>query len=152
MTLAEMNAASMRLYNIGKEIFTRLAISDTLYTNEEKLQMDGDFEAEPFKVHLKYSIYPENGIATIFSVLPFDVPQTRASEFAKLICDMNYNDFYAGNYDYNVERGKVVFRLALVFRNSILSKELVEECIQYSIATVSKNNDRLFEAARDKTL
>ena len=149
MTQSEMQVATLRLFNIGKEIFSRLAISDTLVVNEERLQMDGDFEAQPFKVHLKYSVYPENGLATIFSVLPFDVPLTKASEFAKLICDINYNDFYAGNYDYNAERGKVVVRLALVYRNSILSKECIEESVQYSISTVSKYNDRLFEAARD---
>jgi len=149
MTQSEMNAASNRLFNIGKELFKKLSISDSLYINEENLQIDGDFTAEPFKVHLKLSVYPENGIMTLFSVLPFDVPATKASEFAKLICSINYNDFYAGNYDYNPERGKVVFRLAMLYRNSILSGELMEESIQYAISTVAKYNDRLFEAARD---
>lgn len=150
MTESEMKAASKRLFEIGKELFSKQSIKDTYYVNEENMQIDSDFAAEPFKVHLKYSVYPENGIVTLFSVLPFDVPQTCASEFAKLICSINYNDFYAGNYDYNPERGKVVFRLALLFRNSILSKELIAESVQYAVTTVSKYNDRLFEAARDK--
>ena len=149
MTQSEMNAASERLFNIGKDLFTNLAIKDTLYINEERKQIDGDFTAEPFKVHLKLSVYPENGIMTIFSVLPFDIPQTKTSDFAKLICSINYNDFYAGNYDYDSDRGKVVFRLAILYRNSIISRELMEEGIKYSISTVAKYNDRLFEAARD---
>jgi len=149
MTQSEMNAASERLFNIGKDLFTNLAIKDTLYINEERKQIDGDFTAEPFKVHLKLSVYPENGIMTIFSVLPFDIPQTKASDFAKMICSINYNDFYAGNYDYDSDRGKVVFRLAILYRNSIISRELMEEGIKYSISTVAKYNDRLFEAARD---
>ena len=149
MTQSEMKVAVNRLFGFGKELFTKLSINDTLMINEEKLQMDGDFQAEPFKVHLKFSLYPENGLLTFFSVLPFEVPATKGSEFAKLICSINYNDLYAGNYDYNLERGKVVFRLALVFRNSILSKELLEESMDYCITTVSKYNDRLFEAARD---
>lgn len=149
MTQSEITAASRRLFNIGEELFKEMSINDSLVINEEKLQMDGDFTAEPFKVHLKLSVYPENGIMTLFSVLPFDVPATKVSEFSKIICSINYNDFYAGNYDYNPDRGKVVFRLALLYRNSILSRELMKESIEYCITTVSKYNDRLFEAARD---
>ena len=150
MTQSEMNASTNRLLNIGKDIFTKLSINDSLYINEEKYQIDGDFTAEPFKVHLKFSIYPENGIITFFSVLPFDVPSTKTSEYAKIICQINYNDFYAGNYDFNPDTGKTVFRLALIYRNSVLSREMLEECVKYAISSVSKYNDRLFEAARDK--
>lgn len=150
MTRSEMMVATGRLFEIGKMIFTEKSIGDSLYINEEKLQIDGDFTAEPFKVHLKFSIYPENGLMTLFSVLPFDVPLTKVSEFSKLICSVNYNDFYAGNYDFNPETGKVVFRLAILYRGSIISKELIEESVQYSVDMVSKNNQRFFEAAREK--
>jgi hypothetical protein len=37
----------------------------------------------------------------------------------------------------------------MLYRNSIISSELMEESIQYAISTVAKYNDRLFEAARD---
>ena len=148
MTQAELKAATARLFKIGTELFHKLAQKDSIVINEEKFQIDGDFSAEPFKVHLKLSIYPENGIVTLFSVLPFDVSPAKASEFARLICEINYDDFYAGNYDYNIEKGKVVFRLAMLFRNSILSSELIEESMQYCISTVSKYNNKLYEAAR----
>ncbi len=148
MTQAELKAATTRLFRIGNELFQKLAQKDSIVINEEKFQIDGDFSAEPFKVHLKFSIYPENGIVTLFSVLPFDVSPAKASEFARLICEINYDDFYAGNYDYNIEKGKVVFRLAMLFRNSILSSELIEESMQYCISTVSKYNNKLYEAAR----
>ena len=38
MTQSEMNAASSRLFNIGKELFKKLSIGDSLYINEENLQ------------------------------------------------------------------------------------------------------------------
>ena len=149
MTKAEMNVATGRLFNIAGEIFKEKSIKDSLIINEEKLQIDGDFSAEPFNVHLKFSIYPENGMMTFFSLLPFDVPATKVSEFAKLVCTVNYYDFYAGNYDYNPDTGKVVFRLAILYRGSIISSELLAESVQYVVDTVSKYNQRFFEAARD---
>ena len=147
MTQSELNIAVSRLFSLGKDIFNSSARKDSIVINEEKHQIDGDFNAEPFKAHLKLSIYPENGLVTLFSVLPFDVPPTRASEFARLVCEINYNDLYAGNYDYNEEKGKVVFRVAIPFRNSIISRELLEESIKYAVETVSKYNDRMFKAA-----
>ena len=149
MTKSEMNVATGRLFNIAGEIFKEKSIKDSLIINEEKLQIDGDFSAEPFNVHLKFSIYPENGMMTFFSLLPFDVPATKVSEFAKLVCTVNYYDFYAGNYDYNPDTGKVVFRLAVLYRGSIISSELLAESVQYVVDTVSKYNQRFFEAARD---
>lgn len=149
MTKAEMNVATGRLFNIAGEIFKEKSIKDSLIINEEKLQIDGDFSAEPFNVHLKFSIYPENGMMTFFSLLPFDVPATKVSEFAKLVCTVNYYDFYAGNYDYNPDTGKVVFRLAILYRGSIISSELLAESVQYVVDTVTKYNQRFFEAARD---
>ncbi|MBR4342201.1 MAG: hypothetical protein IKP88_05810 [Lachnospiraceae bacterium] len=147
MTQAEMNVVTSRLFSIGKEIFEKDAIKDSIIINNERLMVDGDFTAEPFKVHVKLSIYAENGLLTLFSVLPFDVPQNKGTEFARLLCELNYNDLYAGNYDYNIERGKVVFRMAIPFRNSIISKDLIEESIMYCVTTVSKYNDRLFKLA-----
>ena len=149
MTKAEMNVATGRLFNIAGEIFKEKSIKDSLIINEEKLQIDGDFSAEPFNVHLKFSIYPENGMMTFFSLLPFDVPATKVSEFAKLVGTVNYYDFYAGNYDYNPDTGKVVFRRAILYRGSIISSELLAESVQYVVDTVSKYNQRFFEAARD---
>ena len=149
MTQAELKAATTRLFRIGNELFQKLAQKDSIVINEEKFQIDGDFSAEPFKVHLKFSIYPENGMMTFFSLLPFDVPATKVSEFAKLVCTVNYYDFYAGNYDYNPDTGKVVFRLAVLYRGSIISSELLAESVQYVVDTVSKYNQRFFEAARD---
>ena len=149
MTKSELLVATTRLFGIARDIFTEKSIKDSLYINEEKLQIDGDFSAEPFKVHIKFSIYPENGLVTFFSVLPFEVPVTKVSEFAKLICSVNYNDFYAGNYDYNPDTGKIVFRLTILFRGSIISNELISESVQYVVDTVTKYNQRFFEAARD---
>ena len=142
-----MNVAVSRLFSIGKEIFTKSSQKDSMVVNEEKFQIDADFAAEPFQVHIKFTIYPENGLITLFSVLPFDVPPTKANEFATMICNLNYDKMYAGNFDYSTERGKVVYRLALLFRNSILSSELVEECVKTTVDTVSEYNEMLFKAA-----
>ena len=146
MTRSELDAAVLRLFSIAKEIYSRMAIKETIVINDEKYQMDADFNAEPFKVHIKFSIYPENGITTFFSVLPYDVPPSKSSDFAKRVCNLNYNELYVGNYDYNTETGKTVFRVAIPFRDSIIAKELVEENIKYIIETVSKYNDMFFKA------
>ena len=149
MTREELNTATLRLFNISRDLFDKMAQKDSRITNEEKNVLEGDFTSEPFNVHIKLSIYPENGLMAIFSLLPFDVPPAKSSEMAKLICSINYNDLYAGNYDYNVEQGKVIFRLSMPFRNSILSKELIEECIEYTVSTVSKYNNKMFETIRE---
>ncbi|MCR4625318.1 MAG: YbjN domain-containing protein [Lachnospiraceae bacterium] len=149
MTREELNAATSRLFNISRDIFDKLAQKDSRITNEEKNVLEGDFTADPFNVHVKLTIYPENGLLSFFSLLPFDVPPAKSNEVAKLACTINYNDLYAGNYDYSVEQGKILFRLSIPFRNSILSKDLIEECLQYTISTVSKYNNKIFETIRE---
>ena len=149
MTKEELNTATLRLFNISRDLFEKMSQKDSRVINEEKNLLEGDFTAEPFNVHIKLTIYPENGLISIFSLLTFDVPAPNDSEVAKLLCTINYNDLYAGNYDYSVEQGKVLMRLSIPFRNSILSKELIEECLQYTISTVSKYNNKIFETIRE---
>jgi hypothetical protein len=149
MTKEELNTATQRLFNISKDLFEKMSQKDSRIINEEKYLLEGDFTADPFNVHIKLTIYPENGLISIFSLLPFDVPPARSNEVAKLLCTINYNDLYAGNYDYGVEQGKILLRLSIPFRNSILSKDLIEECLQYTISTVSKYNNKIFETIRE---
>ena len=149
MTQAEMNYASLRLYEIGTKLFSELCKEESCVTNDEKYVVSACFDAEPFEVYLKMSVFPENGLVTFFSVLPFEVSPVKVSEFARLICATNYDEMYAGNFDFSPSSGKVVFRLALPFRGSILSEDLIRESIHYCIDTVSKNNSALFEASRE---
>lgn len=148
MTDQETKQAANRLYLIAKNVMGRICKADSISTTEEKFLIEGNAEAMPFTAHLKVTVYPENGIMTIFSVLPFDVPVEKALEYSKLICLINYNDFYTGSFDYHPDRGKVVFRVAIPYSNSLISETLVEECLNYTINTVSKYSERLFEATR----
>jgi len=149
MTTTEMHFASTRLYDIGVSLYNELAKKDSVITNDEKQVVSGDFEAEPFEVALKMSVFAENGLVAFFSLLPYEVPASKAAEFAQLICTTNYKDMYAGNFDYLPESGKIVFRLTLPFRNSLLSEELLRESINYCRDTVTKYNSMLFEASRE---
>lgn len=148
MTDQEAKQAANRLYLIVKEVMDRISIGDSVIATDEKFLIESNVEATPFTVHLKVTVYPENGVMTIFSVLPFDVPAEKSLEYSKLICMINYTDFYTGSFDYHPDRGKVVFRVAVPFRNSLISDSLVEECLNYTVNTVSKYSERLFEATR----
>lgn len=149
MTETEAKNAADRLYSIATNAMNRICSQDSITLNDEKYLIEGNVDASPFNVHLKVTVYSENGLLTIFSVLPFDVPREKALEFSRLICLTNYNDFYAGNFDYHPERGKVVFRMALPYRYSLLSEELVFESLNYCVTTVSSYNEKMFEATRD---
>lgn len=148
MTEQESKNAADRLFEISKDIMYRICPKDSISITEEKYLIEGDVTADPFTVHLKVTVYSENGLLTIFSVLPYDVPVNKALEFSKMVCLTNYNDFYAGNFDYHPDRGKIVFRMTIPYRNSLISEALVDECLNYTINTVSKYNTKFFEATR----
>lgn len=149
MTENEMKNAADRLYAIIVGELGKVCSDDSIGVNEDEYIAEGYVEATPFKVYLKVGVHSENGLVTIFSVLPFEVPQKKADEYARLICQINYSELYAGSFDYSPEAGKVVFRMALPYRYSLLSKELVQECLNYCVQTVSSHNEKLFEATRE---
>lgn len=148
MTVEKRDFAAKRLFDICKRILGE--IGEIVSDKPEEYHLEADIEAEPFDVHLKIEVKNENGFVSILSVLPYEVPKERSAKFAQFITNLNYEKFYLGTFDYSPERGKVVFRVSVIFRESIISEETLDEVIKYAVAAVIDNNEEIFNATREE--
>lgn len=146
MTKAEKKIAADRLYGIVKEM--ALKVGDFVCEDKDKREVEIDVESQPFKVHMKLAVTESSGLFTIYSVLPYKVPETSASEFGPYICKLNYDNMYFGMFDYSPDSGNVVFRTAMLYEESLFSNETVLKNIQYVRETVDKYNQEIFEHAK----
>lgn len=146
MTVQDMENAARRIYDILDKLMPQLG--EVVSNDEENYAIEVDVEAKPFDVHLKVEVHKENGIITIYSVLPYDVPEEVKSSFAEYITGLNYDNLYVGCFDFSPKRGKVVFRIALVYRESLLSSNTLKETLEYVVQTVCKYNEDIFNHTR----
>lgn len=145
MTKAEKKIAANRLYGIVKE--TALSVGKFVSEDKAKRELEINIESKPFDVHMKLSVTESSGLFTIYSILPYKVPEESASEFGPFICKLTYDNVYFGTFDYSPERGMVLFRTSMLYEESLLSKETVMRNILYVRGAVDQYNQEIFEHA-----
>lgn len=146
MTVQEMENAAKRLYLILDKIIPQMG--DVVSNDAESYAIEADVDASPFEVHLKVEIHKENGMITIYSVLPYDVPEELKDSFAEYITGLNYDNLYLGCFDYSPARGKVVFRTTIVYRDSLISEVTLKDVLEYVVNSVCKFNEDIFNHTR----
>ena len=134
--------AASRMYSV------LLGAVDGLVKNymadEEKREIQFIVEAKPFDVRFRLNIRPEQEIITLFSHLMFTVPEENRDIFSREICRLNYDDLYVGTFDFDPATGGIVFRMAVIYQDSLISGVLCSAVISYAYETVIKYNEKLF--------
>lgn len=93
----------------------------------------------PIDIRIKVDI--ERQIVSLYSQLPFKVPEEDRVMAAVAVSAANYN-MVDGNFDYNISSGSIIFRLTSSFRESLVSKDMFEYMLFISCSTVDRYNDR----------
>lgn len=87
------------------------------------------------------AIDADRQLVRVFSALPFCFAEDKRLEGAIATCQANYC-LADGNFDYNYNDGRVIFRLTSCYRDSLISKELFWYMIACLGYTVDKYNDK----------
>ncbi len=68
-------------------------------------------------------------------------------EFAVAVCDAN-NGMIDGRFDYNINDGRLFFRMTSSFRESLIGEVLFQYMIICACRTIDAYNDKFFELAK----
>ncbi len=116
--------------------------------DDEKRVIEFQVEGEPFPLHFKVTELVEGGVLNCYSTLAFDVPEEHRAAYAAAVCQLNYDEMRVGNYDFDCQTGKTLFRLSLMYRDSLIANATIEQALMTVHDTVRGNNEWLFKAAR----
>ena len=89
----------------------------------------------------------ERQLLRVFSQLPFTVPEDKRMDLAIATC-VATNGLADGSFDYDIEKGKIAFRLTASFRESKIGEGLFAYIIRCSSFTVDLFNDKFFALSK----
>lgn len=94
----------------------------------------------PMDLHLLFR--PERQLVSLFSPMPFVIPEERRREAAIAVAVANHG-LADGSFDLNWSDGTVRFRLTAAFMDTTLSGALFEYLLYVAADTIDRYNDRL---------
>ncbi len=124
----------------------------TLVKAMDELQMkyseDGEntfkfsFGGDDLPMYFSMTIDASRQLIVLISPQQYEIPRDKIVDAAMAISQINYslND---GNFDFDITDGSIAFRMTSSFRESLISKELLQYMIAISVNTVDEYNDKL---------
>lgn len=117
--------------------------------DEENLVISSGIKGDDFPVEFLMVVDDEREIVSFLSRLPFNFPEDKIIDGAIAICAIN-NRLINGTFDYNIENGKITFRMVSSYKGGIsFNDEIVDYMILVSASTVDKYNDKLFMISKN---
>ena len=139
--------ADEKVLKAAKEAFATLCAmldeKDWHYDrDDEKLLVECGANGDDLPIDIRIKVDADKQIVSLYSSLPFRVPEKERVLAAIALSAVNYN-MVDGNFDYNIGNGAILFRLTSSFRESLVSKEMFEYMLLVSCLTVDRYNDKL---------
>ena len=115
--------------------------------HDSELVISSGVKGDDLPIEFIVVVNAKQQVVEFLSRLPFDMPASKRVEGAVAVCAAN-DGLCDGSFDYNIENGKITFRLTSSYcGETVLGEELFEFMILVATATVDKYNDKLFNLA-----
>lgn len=108
------------------------------------------FTGEDLPMTLHIILRTDRQIASVFSVMPFQISEERRNDAALAVTAANHG-LIDGSFDLNMQTGEIRFRLTSCYIGTVLTEDLFSYLMFVSAETVDRYNDR-FEALNNGTL
>ncbi len=109
--------------------------------DDQNLVIKCGANGEDIPIDIKIKVHADKQIVSLYSHLPFSVPEEDRVMAALAVSAANFN-MVDGSFDYNISSGNILFRLTSSFKESLVSKEMFEYMLMVSCATVDNYNDK----------
>lgn len=146
-----MELTQPRIENAAKNtevLLSMLEHKKIKYTVEERTDARSHvcihFTGNDLPLTLHILIRADKQIVSVYSVLPFNMDESRRSDAAYAVTAANHG-LIDGSFDLNLQTGEIRFRLTSCFIGTVLTEELFSYLMFVSAQTVDRYNDR-FEA------
>ncbi|MDE7087326.1 MAG: YbjN domain-containing protein [Clostridia bacterium] len=115
--------------------------------DEEQLMINCGAKGDDMTINIRIKLNPDLELATLYSPMPFDVPESKRSIIALAVARANYG-MVDGSFDFKYTTGRILFRLTASYASSILSKEAFEYMLFVSCHTVDEYNDKFLTVCK----
>lgn len=117
--------------------------------DEDKLRLTSSFRGDDLSIPITLRIDEERQLIRGFSVLPFNMDESKRVEGAVATTLINWR-LVNGSFDYDMSDGQIVYRIAESWRNCTISTEVVQYLVNCLVGTVDDYNDILLGIAKGK--
>lgn len=114
---------------------------------DDDLAINCSVRGEDIPIEIIFMVSVDRQLVQLHSPMPFTVPEDKRVDIALAITTVNYR-LINGSFDFDFANGKISFRLAASYIESILGKELFEYMLMASASTVDEYNDKFMMMAK----
>ena len=117
--------------------------------NEDELKITCTAQGEDLPIPIVIRVNPDKALVSVYSYLPFAIPEDRRREMAVAIARAN-NGLTDGSFDYNYSDGTVLFRVTTSIFDSIISANTLKYMVLCACHTVDNYNDKFLMVAKSE--
>lgn len=138
----------------AKEVYETLCNTldarDWKYTrHDDDLTVTVGVNGDDIPMQLIIQSNPKKQLLTLMSFLPFTMDEDNRVLGAVATCHANYL-LADGSFDYNLEEGKISFRMNIAFMDSLIGADAIDYLIGFSLAAIDKYNDQFMMLNKGK--
>lgn len=116
--------------------------------DEQELAIVCGAQGDDLPMEIRIEVDPDRLLVMLMSKMPFVVPEERRTALAIAVSKANYG-MVDGSFDFNYLNGSIIFRLTSCYRDSLISKELLEYMLMCACFTIDKYNDKFLIVAKN---
>ena len=140
--------------NLAKETYGTLCrtldAKNWPYTKQkEKLMLHCGARGEDLAIDITFVLDPERMLILVMSPMPFTVPEDKRLDTAIAVSTLN-NRMAHGCFDFDLDTGKMFYRMCNSFIESQIGEELFEYLLMATCGMVDKYNDKLLMLSEGK--
>lgn len=133
---------------IYKTICKSLKSEDWNYDgSEEDLVIKSGARGDDLPIPLMIRVNAEKEAVSVYSELPFLIPEGVRNRLAVAINIINF-ELFNGCFDYDYNSGKILFRIVQFYRGCELNKDIIMHLVMMACTTADRYNDRLLYIAK----
>ena len=115
--------------------------------HDEDLVVTCGARGEDLPMDLIIIVNPKAQVLSVISPMPFKIAEDKRGDAAVAVAIANYG-FVNGTFDYDVFEGAIRFRIVSSFRETELSKELIDYMVMITAGTVDEYNDKFLMVSK----
>lgn len=110
--------------------------------NEDQLSISTGARGDDLNIDVNIHVVTDRQMVLVISPLPFRIKEEKRIDASIAINAIN-NRHVDGFFDFDIQSGRIFWRINALYPNSILSEEAIKYLIMVTVRTVDQWNDSL---------
>lgn len=119
------------------------------YSKNDKFVINTGFNTDDLPVDMTILFDNKFELIVLISEMPFSVSKDKFFDMAYMLSLVNMS-LPDGCFQYDMQSGKICFRITLNYMHSIISKKAMQYLLDMAYFTIDKFNDKMFMFLKDK--